>query len=313
METRRCVQCGQIFTISDSEKDFFIRKNLNLPKRCKACRDLNKGLKPSGSNSENSYYKSGSEYYMPPQHHTNRITKLKNQYCDLKKIILIVVLGSVFLMSSVSLIVSLFDKERDNAGYTADNTHSVTSTGYQRGYYTGDPTQSQNTSSDTISKQSSDTESTSGPSVNVTADQNAYYTDGQVQSNNAGSDTIAEQTAAAIITTDPPENVQSTTLPDPTTTTQQIISSQYSFRNSSTLSDHFAKHGGEFGYSSAEEYQEHAIAVINSPDALHKKEAEDGDDVYYLEKTNEIVFVSSSGIIRTYFKPDSGIDYYNKQ
>ena len=37
------------------------------------------------------------------------------------------------------------------------------------------------------------------------------------------------------------------------------------------------------------------------------------DDVYYLEETNEFVIVSTKGYIRTYFKPDSGKRYYDKQ
>ena len=52
---------------------------------------------------------------------------------------------------------------------------------------------------------------------------------------------------------------------------------------------------------------------MNNPNALHKNEKEDNDDVYYLEETNEFVIVSTDGYIRTYFYPDSGIDYYNKQ
>lgn len=36
-------------------------------------------------------------------------------------------------------------------------------------------------------------------------------------------------------------------------------------------------------------------------------------DVYYVESTNEFVIVSTDGYIRTYFKPDAGISYYNRQ
>ena len=39
---RVCVQCGKSFSLSQSEIDFYESKNLNLPKRCKACRDKNK-------------------------------------------------------------------------------------------------------------------------------------------------------------------------------------------------------------------------------------------------------------------------------
>lgn len=67
------------------------------------------------------------------------------------------------------------------------------------------------------------------------------------------------------------------------------------------------------GFASAEEYEKAAAAVPNNPNVLHKTEKEDGDDVYYVESTNEFVVVSTDGYIRTYFNPDRGIDYYNKQ
>jgi len=87
----------------------------------------------------------------------------------------------------------------------------------------------------------------------------------------------------------------------------------YSFRNSELRESHFEKHGKEMGYSSAEEYEEAAGAVVTNKASLHKTEKEDGDDVYYLEETNEFVIVSTDGYLRTYFLPDSGIDYYNRQ
>ena len=87
----------------------------------------------------------------------------------------------------------------------------------------------------------------------------------------------------------------------------------YTFRNRYLRDEHFQKHGNEFNYASAEEYEAGASAVVNDPAALHKKEADDNDDIYYLEKTNEFVIVSTDGYIRTYFKPRSGIKYYNKQ
>ncbi|MBP3761349.1 MAG: zinc-ribbon domain containing protein [Ruminococcus sp.] len=37
-----CKDCGQIFLLSDSEQDFFRKKNLKMPKRCKNCRQLRK-------------------------------------------------------------------------------------------------------------------------------------------------------------------------------------------------------------------------------------------------------------------------------
>ncbi len=89
--------------------------------------------------------------------------------------------------------------------------------------------------------------------------------------------------------------------------------SQYRFRNDKSLDEHFDKHGEDFTYSNAKEYQDGANAVINNPNSLHKIEAEDGDDVYYLESTNEFVIVSTDGYIRTYFKPSDGIEYFKRQ
>ncbi len=87
----------------------------------------------------------------------------------------------------------------------------------------------------------------------------------------------------------------------------------YTFRNSEFLNDHYNKHGISMNFSSAKEYEQAASNVVNSSDALHKTEKEDCDDVYYIEATNEFVIVSKDGYIRTYFNPDEGKDYYDRQ
>lgn len=91
----------------------------------------------------------------------------------------------------------------------------------------------------------------------------------------------------------------------------QVI--EYHFRNKNLLESHYDKHGKEMGFESAEEYEEAASDVINWPDALHKKEKEDDDYVYYIEETNEFVVLSSDGYIRTYFYPSGGKSYYDRQ
>lgn len=88
---------------------------------------------------------------------------------------------------------------------------------------------------------------------------------------------------------------------------------QYYFRNDTLLTQHFEKHGIEMGFDSKESYEAAASKVVTNPDALHKIEAEDGDDVYYLEETNEFVIVSGDGYIRTYFLPSGGKKYFDKQ
>lgn len=87
----------------------------------------------------------------------------------------------------------------------------------------------------------------------------------------------------------------------------------YCFRNEKLKREHYEKHGIEMGFSSADEYEAAACDVVNNADALHKYEKEDGDDVYYLESTNDFVIVSTDGYIRTYFRPEKGKDYFDRQ
>jgi len=99
----------------------------------------------------------------------------------------------------------------------------------------------------------------------------------------------------------------------PEANNDKVVTKELSFRSDDQLADHYEKHGIEMGFDSADAYLEAANDVIADEDALHKTEAEDGDDVYYLEETNEFVIVSKDGYIRTYFYPSDGLDYYNRQ
>lgn len=83
------------------------------------------------------------------------------------------------------------------------------------------------------------------------------------------------------------------------------------FRNEERLQSHYEKHGIQMGFSSAEDYQAAANAVVSNPEALHKLESEDGDDVYFLESTGEFVVVSQKGYIRTYYLADKA--YFDRQ
>ena len=99
---------------------------------------------------------------------------------------------------------------------------------------------------------------------------------------------------------------------DSVTTQSEVIEVKvYHFRNNKLLKEHYDKHGVEMGYKSKDEYEKGASLVINNRESLHKKEKEDNDDIYYLEKTNEFVIVSKDGYIRTYFKPDKGKSYFD--
>lgn len=106
---------------------------------------------------------------------------------------------------------------------------------------------------------------------------------------------------------------ETTSTPDATAPAFTQSDIQYHFKNEQALQEHYQKHGIEMGFNSPEEYEQAASAVITNSKALHKLEAEDGDNVYYIEETNEFVIQSPSGIIRTYYNPRDGINYYNRQ
>ena len=117
-----------------------------------------------------------------------------------------------------------------------------------------------------------------------------------------------EPVTESVTEPEPEPEMVSTPEPEPE---QETV--EYRFRSKKLLNSHFEKHGIEMGFDTAAEYEAAASAVVNNKDALHKTEKEDGDDVYYLEDTNEFVIVSQDGYIRTYFNPSDGIKYYNRQ
>ena len=120
------------------------------------------------------------------------------------------------------------------------------------------------------------------------------------------------QTAAQTEQTTETEE-QTTEATQAQTSEPQAPAADYTFRNWDLLKSHYKKHGIEMGFDSAEEYEAAANAVIANPDALVKTEKEDGDYVYYVEDTNEFVVLSTDGYIRTYFYPDSGKSYFDRQ
>lgn len=124
--------------------------------------------------------------------------------------------------------------------------------------------------------------------------------------------TFSENSSAiqADSSSDPYSQSKSTAYTD---SSPQAQSEQLKFRNSKLLNQHYEKHGIEMGFSSAEEYEKAAASVPYHPDVLHKIEKEDGDDVYYIEATNEFVVVSTDGYLRTYFLPNAGKSYFDKQ
>ena len=196
MIKRECKQCGEEFTLTDSEMKFYNEKGLNLPKRCSECRKKN-------NNINNNEKESIKETNIQRINSKNKSKKFRN----------IIIVAVVLLLSFIGKVF--------NINFDALNIGSV----------------------------------------------------------------LQSQKADGVL----------------------------EFRNDNLWEEHFLKHGGEFGYTTKEDYLEGANEVVTSASSKHKQEAEDGDDIYYDAENNEIVFVSKDGYIRTYFKPSDGIEYYNRQ
>lgn len=263
-----CKQCGATFELSDSEIEFYRKKNLHLPKRCKECRQENrKKQEKSVQGADNPNVK--NTYRMKPKPAHSRYRKWL--YGLAAVVVLALVYSVGFLQPNVT------QNETVNSSQSIQDNAVVSE----------DLTQDERT--DTVKIVQTEPE----PAQDETVD----------ESNPVQSETIEESEPAQDETIDATEPAQSET----------VGTKQYYFRNAELLNEHFDKHGAAMGFATAQEYQAAASAVVNNPNALHKLEAEDGDDVYYLEATNEFVIVSTRGYIRTYFYPDSGIEYYNRQ
>ncbi len=127
------------------------------------------------------------------------------------------------------------------------------------------------------------------------------------------SGSMAEEGTTQSLPTETIQTEQTETTTVEQTETTQAAKADYKFRNYDLLKSHYKKHGKYMGFDSPEEYLAAANAVIANPDALTKTEKEDGDMVYYVEDTNEFVVLSTDGYIRTYFYPDSGKRYFDRQ
>jgi len=295
---RTCKQCGKDFFLSKSEIDFYNKKKLSLPRRCKECREANKkGANsttpvndnlPSYSNTnkttEAKYDNSKNSTYMPLGDENYRLPVPKKLAVVGVAIILIVFLIITYLSSNTS---------KDTAVDALNATNTVS--------------ESEDTAVDVINATNtvSESEDIAAEVINDTI----TVSESEDTAVDVINDTItvseSEDTAVDVIND---TNTESSS--------EEIVvvqNTDYRFRNNKLLEQHYDKHGKDMGFSSAGEYEKAASDVINNPSALSKTEAEDGDYIYYIESTNEFVVLSTDGYIRTYFLPDKGRDYFDRQ
>jgi len=81
------------------------------------------------------------------------------------------------------------------------------------------------------------------------------------------------------------------------------------------LERHFAKHADEWGAIGQDAYLARARSMLSSDPGgnLWGFVRSNGDVIRYNVRTNEFAVGSSSGVIRTLFRPDDGLDYYLAQ
>lgn len=303
---RVCKQCGKSFELSDSEIAFYKSKNLNLPKRCKACRQANKQSKDVSGERDWSVQKQGAA--MPDQR------SMPNQQDNkVGKWVYVLIVASILLLFGVIRVSNHFFKA-DSAG-PADMVENGNDSSYVSAGNENDssdlPTENENDSSNVMAENGR-SDVGEPPQENVAdveemPQEKAADVEVMLQEEAADTEEMPQSETAGIEEAVPLQDAAGDVRDE------ADVEKQYTFRNDRMLKEHFEKHGQEMGFSSAEEYLAAANAVVNNTSALHKTEKEDGDDVYYLEATNEFVIVSTDGFIRTYFYPNAGIDYYNRQ
>jgi pyocin large subunit-like protein len=93
----------------------------------------------------------------------------------------------------------------------------------------------------------------------------------------------------------------------------QPAASNARFASERKLQDHFRRHGRPLGCSTAQQYLRKARALVSGGPGIETHRRRDGDTLFYKAETNEFAVLSPTGIIRTYFAPDSGIKYWRRQ
>lgn len=96
------------------------------------------------------------------------------------------------------------------------------------------------------------------------------------------------------------------------TQTPRSLTLKINFGDSKKLNTHYAKHKDKFGDISVEEYLDMANQLFRATVSEDVEEIirSDGSVSRYRFSTNEFLVVTKDGAIRTYFKPDTGEEYW---
>jgi pyocin large subunit-like protein len=100
-----------------------------------------------------------------------------------------------------------------------------------------------------------------------------------------------------------------------TTAVEPIVISPVGFRSQAELEEHFAKHGREVGATSITDYLHRAQALRDAPlgDQVAEIIRRDGVRTRFDRRTGGFVAFNRNGVIRTYFRPADGEEYFLRQ
>lgn len=301
-----CKQCGTTFELSESEIAFYRKKNLNLPKRCKECREENK-QKQAGSVSNREFSKDLSRYKTDGYKTSGyKMSSGLNGNQRNKWILALLVVLALLIIGGVKASRMAIMPEYDVSEETLHNENPANSD--SSGTLQTDVEEAKEIG---YEEEDDSAEALQRDIIDSTKSQQYEKSESPEALQNA-----ADESAELKELTDAADTETSQSVETDTVESQSVENAggrQYVFRNEDRLNEHFEKHGIEMGFATAQEYQAAASAVVNNANALHKLEAEDNDDVYYVQESNEFVIVSPDGYIRTYFCPNDGINYYNRQ
>jgi hypothetical protein len=95
---------------------------------------------------------------------------------------------------------------------------------------------------------------------------------------------------------------------------QKIAGLRGKWTSAASAKGHYDKHKGDTGAADEEEYLTRAAALnAKKPGGSIKQKKRDGDTLTMDTATKEFTVMSSAGLIRTFFCPGGGINYFNRQ
>ena len=94
---------------------------------------------------------------------------------------------------------------------------------------------------------------------------------------------------------------------------EQQANEQLYWGNLGTLQDHFQRHGADFLAKDREDYAWQAHTLYMNRGQYQMKEDNDGSIRIYDAATNAFGAYNADGTTKTYFKPDNGQAYFDRQ